>query len=272
MPKQYNIRWKQSDSSELSKAVKNFNAKISRLEKKYPEIKNVLPEKVTVAQMKELISTRQDLNRELNSLRRFSARDNVITQNDDGSYEGIVTVPGNDYNLKTTKWQKEEMTRRIATINRKRKERYEMVAQSQVTDRGKPVGYTVSEVGMKSVDENALKPMKAFTRTMSRSDLNYKFNAIRKESQSTYWNKREMQLKQNVKNGILANYNARQYKNDLNAILDAIDNMDFKTFYAIWKSESGIHEIVSPPPGADLDSVIAENLEALKSIYIPNYK
>lgn len=74
MSRRHNIKWQKSDSQDLSKAVKNFNAKISRLEKKNPELKNALPEKVSVRQLKELINTRQDLKREINSLKRFSKK------------------------------------------------------------------------------------------------------------------------------------------------------------------------------------------------------
>ena len=67
MPRISNIRWNENQNAELRKAVKNFNAKITRLEKKHPEIKNALPEKVSVKAMKELIGTRKDLQREINS-------------------------------------------------------------------------------------------------------------------------------------------------------------------------------------------------------------
>ena len=38
MSRYYKIRWKQSDNDEVRKTVKNFNAKISRLEKKYDKL------------------------------------------------------------------------------------------------------------------------------------------------------------------------------------------------------------------------------------------
>ena len=74
MRKQYNIKWNESDGAELRRTVKNFNAKISRLQKKYnddPKKLSALPEKVSVKQIKDLVATRQDLKRELNSLQRF---------------------------------------------------------------------------------------------------------------------------------------------------------------------------------------------------------
>ena len=71
MPKIYSIRWTKSDSEDLAKAVKNFNAKIKRLETKYPKTKNSLPQKVSLKEMKDLIKTRADFKREINALKRF---------------------------------------------------------------------------------------------------------------------------------------------------------------------------------------------------------
>ena len=67
MSKYHKIRWNESDSRELEKAVRNFNAKVTRLAKNNPQNKSALPEKVQVRQLKELINTRNDLKREINS-------------------------------------------------------------------------------------------------------------------------------------------------------------------------------------------------------------
>lgn len=255
MSKYYNIKWKQSDNEDLKKAVKNFNAKISRLEKKHPELKNALPEKVTVKQMKELIDTRQDLKRELNALKRFSKR----------GAEQIVTIPDTDYNIKTTKWQKNEMNRRVAVINRKRKQRYEQFYNVQATSGGEPLGYTVGErqkyIGMGKADEVALKPLKAFTSKMTNADLKRKFASIQKESQSTYWQAREMRLKANYIKSLEENFNTT----DITDVIDAIDNMDFEDFYEIFQAEGGDFETSYPPDQEQYNGYVSK----LKSIWLP---
>ena len=96
MSKRYNIKWNESDSKELARAVKNYNAKITRLSKKEEYKGVILPEKASVKQLKELVSTRRDLQRELKSLQRFTKR---------GS-ETIVDVPNTDNTIQLTKWQK----------------------------------------------------------------------------------------------------------------------------------------------------------------------
>ena len=251
MSRQYNIRWKESDSESLRKAVKNFNAKIKRLEKKNPEIKNLLPEKISVREMKELIETRQDLNRELNALKRFSRR---------GSEE-IVNVPGSDYNLKITKWQKNEMSRRVGIINRKRKKRLEELSETSMKSRGEDLGYKKSDIGMGKLDEVALKPMRAFTPKMNRVDLKYKFKNIMKESQTSYWNKRDIMMKNNYIKALEQNFNP----NDIKDIVESIEDMDFKEFRTKFEEEGGNFELLYAPDKESYNKY----LTALKSTWIP---
>lgn len=254
MSRKYNIRWQQSDSEELKRVVKNFNAKIRRLEKKYPQNKNALPEKVSVRQIKELIETRNDLKRELKSLERFTKR---------GSEE-LINVPGNDYNLKITKWQKEEMTRRIGVINRKRKARKKMLEDIELTSRGKKLGYKKGDVGMGKDEEVALKPMKAFSPKMTRTDLKMKFKNILKESQEAYWHKRDIQLKANYIQALEENFNP----NDIQDVVNRIENMNFKEFKKIFDAEGGNFDLAYPLNDEDK----ATYLTALKSTWMPNRK
>lgn len=251
MSKQYNIRWKPDDNQELRKAVKNFNAKISRLEKKDPQNKEALPEKITVKQIKELISTRQDLKRELNALQRFSKR----------GAEKIIEIPDTDYNLKTTKWQKEEMTRRTAIINRKRKRRLNEVADTEIKSRGEKLGYRRGDIGMGKASEIELQPLRPFTPKMNNRDLKKKFNLIMKESQQGYWSKRDILMKKNYISSLEQNFNA----NDIKDVIEHIDEMDFNDFRKIFEAEGGNFELSYPP---DEESYNA-HLSALKSIWTP---
>lgn len=254
MSRQYNIRWKQTDSNELRKAVRNFNAKIDRLTKKNPELVAVFPEKTSVRQLKELIDTRQDLKRELNSLRRFTRR---------GSEE-IVDIPESDYNLQITKWQKEEMTRRTAVINRKRKKRLEEIESMEMTSRGQKLGYTRGQLGMGKADEIALKPLKAFTPRMTRKDLQKKFKSIQLQSQSTYFNTKDEQFRQNYIKGLLENYNIH----DIEDVVEKIESMDFKEFYNTFQAEGGTFEFHYPPDNEQYEGY----LESLKATWLPNKK
>ena len=222
--------------------------------------------------MKSLIDTRNDFKREINSLKRFSDRTNIIQKQENGKYKGVTTVPGNKYGVKITNWQKTEMNRRIGNINRKRKTRLEKMSDIEMTDRGKRLGYTKSDIGMGKLDEVALRPLKAFTPSMTTADVKKKFKAILRESGEAYWTQKEKMLMENVIKGLKANYSAIGFKDDIEEIVSAIENMDFNEFYKKFMGESGVMEIVSPPRGSSMMDVMEQNVSALKSIWTPKKK
>lgn len=251
MSKQYQIKWTKQDQQELNKTVKNFNAKISRLAKKNPEITNILPEKITASQLKDLINTRQDLKRELNSLKRFSKR----------GAEKIVDVPDTEYNLKVTKWQMTEMNRRVGIINRKRKDRLEKIQNTEMKSRGQSLGYTRGQLGMGRATEVALEPMNAFFRTMGNTDLKKRWQSILVQSQSDYLTRKDYQLRENYIKGLSMNYNV----NDIQDIIDSIENMDIKEFLNVFEQEGGTFEFAYPGRGLE-----EEFISSLRSTWMPN--
>ena len=249
MSKQYNIRWKPDDSRELRKAVKNFNAKISRLEKKNPQIKNTLPEKVSVRELKGLIDTRQDFKREINALKRFSKR----------GAEELVSAPNNQNdNTKITKWQKEEMNRRIPLINKKRADYKEKIGDIPVTSGGKPQGYTRGQLGMGSADEKALREAKPFQPSDTNADINRRYKSFRKQSQRYYFDRREKQMKDNYIKGISENFNPKDP--EVKALIEKINDMDFNDFYKVFQAEDPTFEFASPKSGEDPSEAYKEHL------------
>ncbi len=98
------IRWRKQDEAELQRAVNNFNAKVRRWEKKGLEH---LPERESKRQIQDRIVTRQDFNREINRLRRFSRR-------------GAEKPRELESGVVVSEWEYKEMAnaRRFANINR----------------------------------------------------------------------------------------------------------------------------------------------------------
>ena len=222
MSKQSKIRWQERDNEELAKVVRNFNAKIDRIAKKSPELKNALPEKVSARRMKELVNTRQDLKRELNSLRRFSKR---------GSEE--ITVFG-DYNTKITKWQKTEINRRVGVINRRRKARLEALEETEVTVGGVEQGYTRGAIGMPKAEMLELLPMSGITKSMSNADVKKKFESVLIQSQNDFLTLRDLRTKANYLKGLTTNFNI----NDVKDIYDKINSMPMEDFLKTFQSEA----------------------------------
>lgn len=109
--------------SELQKAVKNFNRKITRQEKLHPEKKVALPKKITAAKFKEIESTigsKRDFNRTLNRIKRFSKK----------GAEDIIT---NKQGLSVTRWEKNEAARTNAANELRKRARRESIEPSTTT-------------------------------------------------------------------------------------------------------------------------------------------
>lgn len=236
MSKNRPIKWNQNQQKRLEKAVRNFNNKITRLEKKDPRLKSMLPERIDLKDMKENIKTATDLNREVKALSNFSHRKNVIKIHDDGSMEGLVKVPVTDYNLIMTKWQKRQMKTRTTTVNRRRKEMREAIADIEMTDRGKKRGYTKGDLGMGKMEEHALQDFVPFTERMNRRDMDAKFKNLFKESSVLYWDERGKLLKNNYIKAINENFNVEDPR--IIEIIEKIEQMDFKEFRKVFEAEN----------------------------------
>lgn len=72
MAGQPNIRWRKADNENLTRAVRNYNAKIARMAKKDPGAE--LPPRISIKDIRADIQTRSDFNDVLRSLRAFSSR------------------------------------------------------------------------------------------------------------------------------------------------------------------------------------------------------
>ena len=97
------IRYDKKLEKEISRVVKNFNKKITRLEKDEREL--ILPTKITKKEIKENVYTRTELRRKLNELKRFSTR---------GVEETITTKTG----VKLSIYELNEIKRETARVKR----------------------------------------------------------------------------------------------------------------------------------------------------------
>ena len=257
MSKQYKIRWTEQDVENLRKTITNFNAKIRRLSKSKPELIGHLPETTNVKELKELIYTRQDLKREINTLKRFSKR----------GAEELINIPNTDYNIKITKWQKIEMNRRIAIINKRRKTRLEEIQNIEMTSRGKSLGYTRGQLGMGKAEEIALLPMTSFFRTMTNTDIKKRWKSVITQTQTDYFTKRDYQVRDNYIKGIKENYDFENVKD----IIEHIENMNIKEFLKIFNEEGGTFEYASPNGKLNIKQAEYKAYEsALRTIWLPN--
>lgn len=90
------VKYSKKLDAEISRVVRNFNSKISRLKKTERDL--ILPDKVSVSDIKANASTKWDLNRKLKELKRFSIR---------GIENTIITEGG----VKTSKYALDNLQR-----------------------------------------------------------------------------------------------------------------------------------------------------------------
>lgn len=251
MSRKYNIRWNENDLSEIKRVTRNFNAKIRRLEKKHAGEKVILPERVSVSDIRELVQTRGDLQRELRSLQRFTQR---------GS-EKLVSVPNSDNNMKITNWQRKDMQRRASKINRIRSQRKEDLDARELKRKQKSLGYRRSDIGMGTVDANMLLPTNPFPKNMSVHEANLKMEHLRRESQNTYWNQRDVLLRDNFVRTLMENFNPA----DIKEITDHIMNMDIDKFMETFNEHPDDFSLAYPPSKDEIEGYIKE----LRSNWLP---
>lgn len=227
MSRAYKIRWRKSDEQELSRLVKNFNAKVRRLEKKKVP-GQIIPETVSTKELKKMIETRQDLNRELKSLAKFTKR---------GSEE-FISLPDNEHNLRITKWQYREMKRMERLESKRVKAERERLGRLEATSRGQGLGYTVKQahdyIGMGRMTDIDLTPIRAFTSTMSQSDVNRRFKVLQTKTQQHYYTKRDIAWRDNFVKTI-----ERNFDNSVMPVVEAIKNMSIEQFKEIMYQEGG---------------------------------
>lgn len=245
MSNQYNIKWREQDEKELRRVVRNFNDKLRRLVKENPENQNILPQfwneqtqqfesRVTIQNLKELIQTRADYNRQLNMLRRFGRR----------GAEEIIEAPTNEYGARTTKWQKSEMARMAQIVNRRRRERLENLENVKMLDSYGELGYTLGQrFGMGLASRNSLNPIKTFTASQTQADIKQKVRALMRESASNYAKDRDLMLKENFINELRKNYNEA----DISDVIERIHSMDDDLFVLKFEARGDKFELAYPP-------------------------
>lgn len=102
------IKWRKQDIENVRNVVRQFNRKLTMTERRHPETKGKLPERLTVADVMKQIKTRKDYNKLVNSYKRFYQR------------KDSTNLISNKNGLEVTKWEKREAEINLRAVNRKR--------------------------------------------------------------------------------------------------------------------------------------------------------
>lgn len=212
MSKQYKIRWRESDTQQLAKVVKNFNAKINRILKKNPDASSYLPQKLSMKEARKMIETRADFNRLTHSLQRFSKR---------GAEKAVSSSRG----AKATEWEVKEFNRKQAIVNRKRKKEKEKVVAQEVKIGGKGTGQTRARMG--SIKENDLHQMRKNFKNMSQKEWDLAMRNIDAQLNTTEQHEKRKRMRENYIKGLREG----GFLDENPEIEEYIRNVDIDTFY-----------------------------------------
>ena len=234
MPRKSSIKWRRSDEEELKRVVKNFNSKLSRILKKNPEIAEYLPDRVTVKDLKNNITSRQQLNRELNSLRRFSKR---------GSEEIITSKTG----LKVTKWEKKEVGIQVAIINRERTRKKKQLESEEATSRGQKLNQTRSQ--MNSIRMNELNKKVFNFDKIKKSDWDKYKATVKRQSHPDFQSEADENLRKNYIKGIKEIFGETETTRQLIKIIESTPLKDFITKF--YKEQEATVDFIYDPIEAE---------------------
>ena len=125
------IRYDKKLDQEINRTIKNFNQKIARLEKQEKEL---LPSKISKKDLKTSVYTRNELQRKLKELQRFSKR----------GVEEVITTHGG---VRITKYELNEIKRENARLKRNITREINRLKVNKPKILGKTQTSTFSEMG-----------------------------------------------------------------------------------------------------------------------------
>lgn len=207
---QSEIRWKRGDYIKLGRAVSEFNRKINKLQTE--ENKLYLPDTISYQNLKENITTRQELNRMVNSLRRFQRED---------ATELYTTQAGEQM----TKWERRELGIQTGIAKRR--------LNKELSKLNEPMESGYSRVQMGSMRANQIQAqMRRLNKleNLKGSEFKNLKKSIKTQGTSDFSMKRAITYRENYiremkKYSGFDNYD--KFMEKLNSIKNPIDFYDF---------------------------------------------
>lgn len=237
------IRYDKKLEKEISRVVKNFNQKITRLEKDEREL--ILPTKITKKEIKENVYTRTELRRKLNELKRFSTR---------GVEQTITTKTG----VKLSIYELNEIKRETARVKRNLTREIKRLQIEKPKVFGKIQTSTFSEMG--DTDYlNLLARRKALEKDITKLDKQelerYKKLVKKTGKNQQYMNTifKENYFKMLTDLGYYFNYD----NDKLNKLKNKLMKLNSNDFLKVFKEDKSIRAILDYYP------VITNNFNAI---------
>lgn len=249
------IRYDKKFNKEISRVVSNFNSKINRLEKSRRDL--LLPEKVSIKELKANVSSRAELKRELAKLSRYGIR-------------GIEETTKTSGGLEISKYELGETIREARRLKSSLTRQINRVSNITPTVFGVKQSATYSQMGLEQ-----LSNLKA-----RRQSLNKNIKKLNKEDFKDFQkqliiNKQKEKYKTEV---FMNNYIEKMlfnlgyfvgYDNEkLQAIKEKLMSLDEKQFLKLFETDEGIRAIRDyyPEIHRASSSYRAGNIKQMKAI------
>lgn len=220
MARRYNLQLQQ----ELEKAVRNFNAKITRLEKQKRDL--LLPEKLNYFEVSRQARTKKELEQKLEEIRRFSAR---------GVEETITTSAGVDI----SRYEMENLRRESRRIKQRLTREINKLEKITPTSLGVKQDFT-----LKTLPSDRLINLRRRRQSLEKNidklsgdEFSYYLKKIESNKKRTRY--RDLQYQNNYINKMLLNlgYMVGYDKDKLDDIRDKLSTLNTSEFLRLMDTE-----------------------------------
>lgn len=239
-----------SQQKDLSRAINNFNRKVKRLESVDKEID--IPEKANITAIKDRITNKWELNREIERLERFSKR----------NAEELVK---NKAGVVLSRWEYENLQREQKRLNARLLREIERYGNITPKEFGKKQSATYSQMG-----DEKLSNLKARQRAISSKSLS-KINRQQLKSLETLINKTNANYRKdkelfynNYLDGTLINlgYYVGYDEEKLNYIKEKLNELTPDQFIKAFNTDVSLKDIQDRYVLSHEDGITPEILEA----------
>lgn len=150
--------------------------------------------------------------------------------------ETLVEVPGNNNNIKETKWQRDVFAKFKPGIDARRAQELKEWEETEAKYGGESAGYTHGEAGQKNEDYR-LQPLNIYPPSATQADLKKKLKMMMRERREDYWNARTELARINyieTMEGLIGG------SDEGKALMRSIRNMDLKDFKRVLTEEDDL--------------------------------
>lgn len=235
------IRYDKKLNNEINKTIKNFNQKISRLEKSERDL--LLPEKITKKELKENVYTRTELRRKLKELQLFSKR----------NIEETITTRGG---VELSRYELTKIKRESSRIKASLTREINKLQSTSPKILGKKQISTFAQMG----DQYYLN-LQARRNALEKGDIGKLSNEQLKQYRSLLEKTRRNKVyyanvfKENYLQMLTDMGYYYGYDNDkLNKLKETLNNLDSNTFLKLFRDEKSIQAILEYYPNIVIKS------------------